>query len=109
MKLDIDTRLLSVVKASKDQLVLTFQVSRPSINYIVGQPYTLGEPLFERMVSRRKPGRRTAAHSVIASQTGQQKARGRGRPSNKERIRKYITQHGGSAERAARVLHIKEH
>jgi hypothetical protein len=109
MKLDIDTGMLSVVKTSKDQLVLTFQVSRPSINYTVGQPYTLGEPLFERMVNRRKRGQQTAVHSMNASQTGQQKARQRGRPSNKERIQRYVAVHGGSAEHAARVLDIKEH
>jgi len=109
MKMDIDTRLLSAVKTSKDQLVLTLQVSRPSIKYTPGQPYTLGEPLFDRMVSRRKPRRRMAAESVSASQTGQHKGRQRGRPSNKERIQRYIAEHGGSAAHAAKLLHIKEH
>jgi hypothetical protein len=109
MKMDIDTRLLSAVKTSRDQLVLTFQVIRPSIKYTPGQPYTLGEPLFDGMVSRRKPGRRMAAESVMVSQTGQHRGRRRGRPSNKERIQRYIAEHGGSAAHAARVLHIREH
>ena len=105
MRLDIDTRLLSAVKTSKDQMVLTFQVINPSINYTVGQKYTLAEALFE-MESRRRSG----ARSGMASQTGQlaKKAERRGRPTNKERIRKYIAEHGGTAEHAAKVLHIKQ-
>ena len=105
MRMDIDTRLLSAVKTSKDQMVLTFQVINPSINYTVGEKYTLAEALFE-MESKR----RTRARSGMASETGQsvRKAERRGRPTNKDRIRKYIAEHGGTAEQAAKVLHIKQ-
>ena len=107
MKMDIDARLLSAVKTSKDEMVVTFQVRRPSINYAVGQPYTLGEPLFEEM---RKLARRTPVRGVIATQAKSSAPRAgrRGRPSNKERIRRYIREHGGTAEHAATVLHIKQ-
>lgn len=110
MKIDVDTRLLSVVKTSKDQMVLTFQVMRPSINYTVGQPYTVGEPLFEGMAPGRKARPRTARPSIVASQIAHsvRKEERRGRPTNQERIRKYIAEHGGTAEHAARILHIKQ-
>jgi hypothetical protein len=105
MRMDIDTRLLSAVKTSKDQMVLTFQVINPSINYTVGEKYTLAEALFE-MESKRQ----TKARSGMASEIGQsvRKAERRGRPTNKDRIRKYIAEHGGTAEQAAKVLHIKQ-
>ena len=105
MRMDIDTRLVSAVKTSKDQMVLTFQVINPSINYTVGQKYTLAEALFE-MEAKRRAG----ARSGMASQTSQsvRKSERRGRPTNKERIRKYIAEHGGTAENAAKVLHIKQ-
>ena len=107
MKMDIDARLLSAVKTSKDEMVLTLQVRRPSINYTVGQPYTVGESLFE---AARRAGRRTAAQGATASQAGRTAAKAgrRGRPTNKERIRRYITEHGGTAEHAAKALHIKQ-
>jgi hypothetical protein len=105
MRMDIDSRLISAVKTSKDQMVLTFQVINPSINYTVGEKYTLAEALFE-MASRRRAGGR----SRMASQAGHsaKKTERRGRPTNKERIRKYIAEHGGTAEHAAKVLHIKQ-
>ena len=106
MRMDIDTRLVSAVKTSKDQMVLTFQVINPSINYTVGQKYTLAEALFE-MANRQSSVR---ARSGIASQAGQavKKSERRGRPTNKERIKRYIAEHGGTAEQAAKVLHIKQ-
>jgi hypothetical protein len=109
MRMDIDTRLVSTVRTSKDQMVLTFQVINPSINYTVGEKYTLAEALFE-MANRQSSARRTGARSGIASQAGQavKKSEQRGRPTNKERIRRYIAEHGGTAEQAARVLHIKQ-
>ena len=105
MRMDIDSRLVSVVRTSKDQMVLTFQVTNPSINYTVGEKYTLAEALFE-MASRRQ----ARARNGMASQAGHsvKKAERRGRPTNKERIRKYIAEHGGTAEHAAKVLHIKQ-
>jgi hypothetical protein len=105
MRMDIDSRLVSAVRTSKDQMVLTFQVVNPSINYTVGEKYTLAEALFE-MASRR----RARARSGMASSTPQsvKKAERRGRPTNKERIRKYIADHGGTAEYAAKALHIKQ-
>jgi hypothetical protein len=103
MRMDIDSRLVSAVRTSKDEMVLTFQVVKPSINYTVGEKYTLAEALFEMASGRR-------ARSGAASQPGQlaKKVERRGRPTNKERIRKYIAAHGGTAEHAAKVLHIKQ-
>ena len=105
MRMDIDSRLVSAVRTSKDQMVLTFQVTNPSIDYTVGEKYTLAEALFE-MASRQQ----AAGRGGLTSETGQsaKKAERRGRPTNKERIRKYIAAHGGTAEHAARVLHIKQ-
>lgn len=107
MKMDINTLLLSAIRTSKDEIVLTFQVKRPSLSYTVGESYTLGEPLFEGM---RKAARRTGARDAKANlaKSPAQRAERRGRPSNNERIRRYIAEHGGTAEHAARALHIKQ-
>lgn len=105
MRMDIETRLVSAVRTSKDRMVLTFQVLNPSINYTIGRKYTLAEALFE-MDSRRS----ARARSRTASQGGQtvKMVERRGRPTNKERITKYIADHGGTAEHAAKALHIKQ-
>lgn len=108
MRMDIESRLVSAVRTSRDQMILTFHVINPSIDYTVGQKYTLAEPLFE-LTALRSAGKRAGARSRMASHSGQtlKKAERRGRPTNKERIRKYIAAHGGTAQQAAKALHIK--
>src|SRR5690348_10623852 len=96
MRVDIETRLVSAVRTSKDQMVLTFQVTNPSIDYTVGKKYTLAEAL--EIAARRRAGSASGAPSQ-AGQSGK-KAERRGRPTNKERIRRYIADHGGTAEHA---------
>jgi hypothetical protein len=65
-------------------MVLTFQVINPSINYTVGEKYTLAEALFE-MANRQSSARRIGARSGIAfsGRPGRQKVRA-ARPADEQ-------------------------
>ena len=110
MQVDIHARLLSAVRTGNGEIALTFQVREPSVHYDPGQTYTIAEHLFSEAGIRARAGRRKAnAYRGLASRAAGPTKRKHhaGRPTNKERVAKYIAEHGGTKEHAAKVLGIR--
>ncbi len=110
MQVDIKARLLSAVQTADGEMALTFQVKRPSLRYDVGRTYAITEPLFEEVATRSSANRsKMDASRESLSHPGNPVKRGShpGRPTNKVRIARYIAEHGGTKEHAARVLGIR--
>ena len=109
MEIDLHARLLSAVRTANGELALTFQVRAPSLRYAVGRTYAIADQLFDTGMRARRGRPRASGQQALSSRSaGPTKRRARaGRPTNKERIAKYIEEHGGSEDHAAKALGIR--
>lgn len=110
MQIDVHARLLSAVPTSNGEIAVTFQVKQPSLHYDVGCTYAITEALFQERGRRRRAGARGAViEREVRSHPGSPAKRHNrpGRPTNKDRIAKYVAEHGSTKERAAKALGIK--
>lgn len=109
MEIDLHARLLSAVRTANGELALTFQVRAPSLRYSVGRTYAIAEPLFDTGVRARRGRPRASGQQTLSSRSaGPTKRRPHaGRPTNRERIAKYVEEHGGSEDHAAKILGIR--
>jgi hypothetical protein len=109
MQIDLHARLLSAIRTADGGMALTFDVKAPSLRYSVGRTYAIADQLFDTGVrARRSRPKATGHQTILLRSAGPTKRRSRaGRPTNKERIAKYIEEHGGSKDHAAKVLGIR--
>ena len=109
MQIDLHARLLSAIRTADGGMALTFEVKAPSLRYSVGRTYAIADQLFDTGVRARRGRPRASGHQTMSSRSvGPAKRRAHvGRPTNKERITKYIEEHGGSKDHAAKVLGIR--
>ena len=109
MEIDLHARLLSAVRTANGELALTFQVRAPSLRYAVGRNYAIAEQLFNTGMRARRGRPKTSGQQTLSARSADpsKKRPHAGRPTNKERIAKYIEEHGGSENHAAKVLGIR--
>ena len=109
MEIDLHARLLSAVRTANGELALTFQVSAPSLRYAVGRTYAIADQLFDTGVRTRRGRPKMTGQQALSSRSASpiKRRAHAGRPTNKERIAKYIEEHGGSKDHAAKVLGIR--
>ncbi len=110
MQVDINARLLSAVETSNGEIALTFQVKRPSLRYDVGNTYAITESLFQETPARASRSmKKEGSTREVSSHPGNLAKRRNhpGRPTNKVRIARYIAEHGGTKEHAAKVLGVR--
>src|SRR5215469_174499 len=107
MQVDVHARLLSAVPTANGEVALTFQVRRPSLRYDVGRTYTITEALFQESGNRvRTNARKADVRREVKSHPGSPARRRNrpGRPTNKDRIARYVAEHGSTKGRAAKAL-----